>query len=63
MPKLDNYSAVMIAEGVEDATEEEQLEAWQYLIDSGLCWQLQGWFGRTAMILINAGLCTLPASE
>lgn len=58
MPKLDSYSAVMIAEGVESATEEEQLEAWQYLIDTGLCWQLQGWFGRTARDLIARGWCS-----
>jgi hypothetical protein len=48
----------MIAEGVESATEEEQLEAWQYLIDTGLCWQLQGWFGRTARDLIARGWCS-----
>jgi len=63
MPKLGNYSAVMIAEGVEDATEEERLDAWQYLIDTGLCWQLQGWFGRTASDLIAQGWCTPAASE
>ena len=48
----------MIAEGVQDAKSEEQLiEAWQMLIDTKLAWQLQGWFGRTAMSLIEQGVC------
>ncbi len=48
--------AVALAEGQVEGTREEQLEAWQYLLDSGLVWQLQGWFGRTAMDLIEQGL-------
>ncbi len=52
--------AVEIVEGLQDSTEDEQLEAWQYLIDTGLCWQLQGCYGRTAVDLIKAGIC-IPA--
>lgn len=58
--KLTPYLATMIAEGVmegEGATEQEQIEAWQYLIDTGLAWKLQGFFGRTAQALIEAGTC------
>ena len=57
---LDNFTAVSIAEGFcdgENTTEEQQIEAWQHLIDTGLCWQLQGWFGRTATDLIAQGVC------
>ena len=54
---MENFEAVMIAEGVESATEEEQIEAWQHLIDSGLAWSLQGFFGRTATHLIEQGIC------
>lgn len=57
---MDNYTAVAIAEGFENATKVEQIEAWQYLIDTGLAWTLQGWFGRTAAALIEQGVCSAP---
>jgi hypothetical protein len=52
--------AVGIAEGFEEAPEgvddtEALRVAWQHLIDTGMCWRLQGWFGRTAMSLIEQG--------
>lgn len=55
------YLATAIAEGFcegEGATWEEQQEAWQYLIDTGMAWKLQSWFGRTANSLIEEGICT-----
>ena len=54
---MEDFDAVMVAEGVETASGEEQVEAWQHLIDSGLAWSLQGWFGRTADTLIQEGIC------
>lgn len=61
---MDNFTATMIAEGVEEVeTEEEYIEAWQHLIDTGLCWQLQGFFGRTAMAMVEAGHCSLPSDR
>lgn len=53
---MTTFDAVMIAEGVEEASLEKQLEAWQLLVDTGLVWQLQGWFGRVAKYLIEEGL-------
>lgn len=56
---LNGYLATAFAEGFcegEGASEEEQLTAWQYLIDTGTCWVLQGWFGRTARDLIENGI-------
>ena len=56
---MDNFTAVGIAEGFIDADSEDQvIEAWQHLIDTGLAWQLQGFFGRTASHLIEIGVCT-----
>lgn len=58
----NSYHAVGVAEGFEEAEcEEEVIEAWQYLINTGLCWRLQGFFGRTAEALIEQGVCQ-PAS-
>ncbi len=60
---MTNYEAVEIAEGFgsgENSTESEQIEAWQHLIDTGLAWTLQGWYGRQATALIETGVCTAP---
>ena len=55
---MNTFDAVGIAEGWIDAESEEQvIEAWQLLIDTGLAWRLQGWFGRTAAALIEQGIC------
>ena len=55
---LTPYMATAIAEGFcegEGASEDEQLTAWQYLHDTRQAYSLQGWFGRTATALIEAG--------
>jgi hypothetical protein len=53
---MNAYLAIGIAEGFEVAESQEQfIEAWQFLIDSGLAWRLQGWYGRTASHLIGEG--------
>ena len=54
--KLTTYRAVGLAEGFEEGTEEEVIEAWQYLHDTGIAYELQGWFGRTAQYLIENGI-------
>lgn len=54
---MNDFDAVMIAEGVQEASYDETIEAWQHLIDTGLCWKLQGFFGRTAKHLIDQGIC------
>ncbi len=67
---MTDYDAIGIAEGfVENPgkTDEEKAEnevaAWQHLIDTGLAWRLQGWFGRTAAHLIEEGICTRKDDE
>jgi len=58
---MDTYTAVGLAEGFIEAESQEQvIEAWQMLIDTGLAWKLQGWFGRTASHLIGIGVCSEP---
>ena len=55
---MDLPLAIQICEQLVAAENEEETEAWQYLIDTGMAWQLQGWFGRTAKRLIDEGYCT-----
>ena len=54
---MDKYKAVGIAEGFIPCENEDQvIEAWQYLLDSGLAYTLQGTFGRTAKALLDQGV-------
>ena len=46
-----------------DLDEHQTIEFFQGLIDSGLVWQLQGSYGRTAHSLIEAGLCISERPE
>ena len=54
---MDSYNAVGIAEGFIEAENEDQvIQAWQYLHDTKLGYQLQGFFGRTLQQLLNEGI-------
>ncbi len=61
--ELTLLTAVFIVEGDVESTKEEQTTAWQWLIDTGHAWRLQGWYGRTAMALIEAGVCIMKVSN
>ena len=58
----DNYEmtpsiAVMIAEGIETPrSEDEFIQAWQYIYNSGLYLQLQGWYGKRIEDMIREGI-------
>ena len=55
------YLATGIAEGFEEAEDEDEpRRAWQYLVDTGMAWRLQGYFGRTAQALLDEGKLTYP---
>ena len=57
--ELTSYLATAYAEGFgegENASTEDQLKAWAYLIKTGTCWNLQGWFGRIAHSFIEGGI-------
>jgi hypothetical protein len=54
---MTNFDAVGIAEGfIETENEEQVIEAWQHLHDTGLAYQLQGFFGRTCRDLLEQGI-------
>ena len=57
--------AVAICEQTVMSDIEEETAAWQYLIDTGAAWKLQGWFGRTAKRLIDEGVCDrfIPSAD
>tara|TARA_R110000824_G_scaffold150209_8_gene320777 strand:+ start:5574 stop:5750 length:177 start_codon:yes stop_codon:yes gene_type:complete len=40
-----------------EMTEEEVISFFQEIINSGLCWKLQGHYGRTATMFIEEGVC------
>ena len=50
------YNATMIAEGAMDETSEmSYIQAWQHLVDTGVVWELQGFFGRAAHRMLSDG--------
>jgi hypothetical protein len=55
MPEIVDKIIQFETEGFE--TEDEYVEFFQKLIDSGLAWSLQGSYGRTASYMIEEGFC------
>ena len=50
----DELVTSLIAYESGELEEEKAIEFFQYLVDSGLAWSLQGHYGRTAAALIEA---------
>jgi hypothetical protein len=61
MIKGDTVDKIMAYESGE-MSDEEIISFFQELINSGLVWNLQGSYGRTAKQLIDAGICTAKES-
>ena len=60
---MTTFEAIQIIEGlVPDQPEERINEAWQTLVDTGVVWRLQGWYGRTAAAMIEEGILTRAES-
>ena len=56
---MNTYDAIGLCEGFVKAESEDQIiEAWQYLHDTGLAYRMQGWFGRMAQAMIEEGVIT-----
>lgn len=53
----------LIAYETGQLAEEDTIAFFQTLVDTGLVWRLQGSYGRTAAVLIEEGLVTLPACQ
>lgn len=43
-----------------DMNQEEKIELFQYLVDTGIAWRLQGHYQRTANEMIQKGLVSKP---
>lgn len=58
------YDAVAACEGFDGIEHDQEtiVSAWQFLIDCGAVWTLQGWWGRTANDLISRGVCHAKVS-
>ena len=60
--EINDSIALDIIDGFVDADEELTVKAWQHIINTGLCWKIQGRYGRIAMTLIEDGVCN-PANN
>lgn len=43
-----------------ELSDEETVAFFQHLVNTGLAWQLQGSYGRTAQAMLEAGLISSP---
>jgi hypothetical protein len=41
-------------------TEDEEIAFFEHLVETGMCWQLQGHYQRVAATLMEAGLISSP---
>lgn len=61
--RFDRVGFVIAYEN-DELDNDEIIDGFQTLIDTGVAWQLQGSYGRTAAALIEQGYCTpAPVSE
>ena len=59
---LIDYDKIIAYEN-DEMSQEEVIEFFQELIDTGAAWRLQGHYGRTALRLIEYGYCAPAQPE
>lgn len=57
---IDDLAGALSAFEDGEMDEDDFVRLFQYLIDTRLAWTLQGLYGRTAMRLIDDGMCHRP---
>jgi hypothetical protein len=62
MLKSDIAGSIIAFENGE-LDEDQVLDLFQVLVDTGMAWSLQGFYGRTAAALIEEGLITAGGAQ
>lgn len=53
---MSDITGKIIAYEQGDMSDEEEVELFQHLVDTGMAWALQGMYGRQAVRMLAAGL-------
>jgi len=61
--EMTTLRAVDIIDGFIAGSAQDLIHAYQFLIDNGSVWSMQGRYGRQAKHLIEVGLCTAPQTN
>lgn len=58
----ENYDVVgqVIAYETGELSDDDTVTLFQHLVNTGVAWQLQGHYGRTAQAMLDAGVISSP---
>jgi hypothetical protein len=54
---ISDVALLLLQYEMGEVDEDETITLFQYLIDTGMAWKMQGSYGRMAKRMIDAGLC------